>query len=206
MNPWCRWLPTWPWPRGERASTRLASTSSPSTTPRFCFPYLTPFQCGFVQEDYCHAKYTGRRPLVDLAEQAGVLQLPSPNPIELRIEAMNLAGKNGVWGSSMVLLGPGRERICATLLPDSRQLKVEQDLQLFVVTVIVTTQVAEARFTSPVAGSVFFLSLSLGASIETKIFTNLYHVVAGKTTSHSWQIYITVSTASPIFLVKIYSF
>ena len=77
-----------------------------------------------MQEDYCHAKYTGRRPLVDLAEEAGVLQLPSSNPIELEIEAMNLTGKNGVWGSSMVLLGPGRERICATLLPDSRQLKV----------------------------------------------------------------------------------
>ena len=54
--------------------------------------------------------------------------------------------------------------------------------------IFVETQVAEARFTSPVAGSVFFLSLSLGASIETKIFTNLYHVVAGKTTSHSWQV------------------
>ena len=80
------------------------------------------------QEDYCHAKYTGRRPLVDLAEQAGVLQLPSPNPIELRIEAMNLTGENGVWGSSMVLLGPGRERICATLLPESKQLKVEPNL------------------------------------------------------------------------------
>ena len=61
---------------------------------------------------------------MDLAEQAGVLQLPSSNAIELEIEAMNLTGTNGVWGSSMVLLGPGRERICATLLPDSRQLKV----------------------------------------------------------------------------------
>ena len=66
---------------------------------------------------------------------------------------------------------------------------------------------AEARFTSPVAGSVFFLSLSLGASIETKIFTNLYHVVAGKTTSHSWQIYITVSSAAAAILsVKIFPF
>ena len=57
-----------------------------------------------------------------------MLQLPSPNPIELRIEAMNLTGENGVWGSSMVLLGPGRERICATLLPESKQLKVEQNV------------------------------------------------------------------------------
>ena len=118
-----------------------------------------------------------------------MLQLPSPTPIELTIEAMNLTGKDGVWGSSMVLLGPGRERICATLLPDSRQLKVKQSVHVFVLKLtFVETQVAEARFTSPVAGSVFFLSLSLGASIETKIFTNLYHVVAGKTTSHSWQV------------------
>ena len=68
------------------------------------------------------------------------------------------------------------------------------------------TQVAEARFTSPVAGSVFFLSLSLGGRIETKIFTNLYHVVAGKTTSHSWQIYITVSAATALLSVKIFPF
>ena len=37
----------------------------------------------------------------------------------------------------------------------------------------------------------FFLSLSLGGKIETKIFTNLYHVVTGKTTSNPWKIYIT---------------
>ena len=92
---------------------------------------MTLSQCDIDQEDYCHAKYTGRRPLVDLAEQAGVLQLPSPTPIELTIEAMNLTGKDGVWGSSMVLLGPGRERICATLLPDSRQLKVKQSVHVF---------------------------------------------------------------------------
>ena len=185
-----RWSPTWLWQRGGRASTRPASISSPSTTLRYCFAHhLTLSQCDIDQEDYCHAKYTGRRPLVDLAEQAGVLQLPSPTPIELTIEAMNLTGKDGVWGSSMVLLGPGRERICATLLPDSRQLKVKQSVHVFVLKLtFVETQVAEARFTSPVAGSVFFLSLSLGASIETKIFTNLYHVVAGKTTSHSWQV------------------
>lgn len=95
-----------------------------------------------------------------------------------------------------MLLGPGRERICATLLPiDSAHLKVRPNNHINSITptkpITLTTQVAEARFTSPVAGSVFFLSLSLGAAIETKIYTNLYHVVSAKTSQHSWQIYIT---------------
>jgi Cu/Zn superoxide dismutase len=66
---------------------------------------------------------------------------------------------------------------------------------------------AEARFMSPVAGSVYFHSLRQGEQTETKIFTNLYHVGGageggsgkgededgGATTSsdHPWQIFIT---------------
>ena len=52
-------------------------------------------------------------------------------------------------------------------------------------------RVHEARFTTPVAGSVHFHTLTVDGKTETKIFTNLYHVVAGKTTSNPWKIYIT---------------
>jgi hypothetical protein len=44
------------------------------------------FPIDYRQEDYCHAKYTGRRPLVDLAEVAGPLVLPSPEPILLQLD------------------------------------------------------------------------------------------------------------------------
>jgi hypothetical protein len=44
------------------------------------------FPVDFRQEDHCHAKYTGRRPLVDLAEVAGPLVLPSPEPILLQLD------------------------------------------------------------------------------------------------------------------------
>ena len=47
---------------------------------------------------------------------------------------------------------------------------------------------AEARFTSPVAGSVWFTS----NADETNIFTNLVHVSGdGKSSSHRWQLFIT---------------
>ena len=107
----------------------------------------------------------------------GKLSLPSEGPISLEMKDVNLFGEDSIWGRSLVLEGPSKERICATILPDVAEDRV---------------RVAEARFTAPVAGSVFFHSLSLGDKIETKIFTNLYHVVSeSSSTDHSWQIFIT---------------
>ena len=107
----------------------------------------------------------------------GKLSLPSEGPISLEMKDVNLFGEGSIWGRSLVLEGPSKERICATIHPDVAEDKI---------------RVAEARFTAPVAGSVFFHSLSLGEKIETKIFTNLYHVVSdSSSTDHSWQIFIT---------------
>ena len=106
----------------------------------------------------------------------GKLKLPSEGPISLEMKDINLLGDNSIWGRSLVLEGPSKERICATILPDVDSDKI---------------RVAEARFTSPVAGSVFFHSLSLGNKIETKIFTNLYHVISSSSSDHPWQIFIT---------------
>ena len=94
----------------------------------------------------------------------GKLMLPSEAPISLEMKEVELIGPNSIWATSLVLEGPSRERICATILPD-----VDSD----------SVKVAEARFSSPVAGSVFFHTLSLGDKIETKILTNLY-------SEHSW--------------------
>ena len=110
----------------------------------------------------------------------GKLSLASPSqPTNFSLDPAlaPLMGAHGIWGSSLVLEGPARERICAALIPqaDSGHLKL-----------------AEAIFTSPVAGKVFLQTLSLGERIETKIFTNLYHVVsAGGSSTHKWQIFIT---------------
>ena len=128
------------------------------------------------QDDYCHSRFLGRRPMINLEEKVGKLTLPSEAPISLEMKDINLFGEDSIWGRSLVLEGPSKERICATVLPDVEESKV---------------RVAEARFTSPVAGSVFFHSLSLGDKIETKIFTNLYHVISSSSSDHPWQIFIT---------------
>lgn len=129
-----------------------------------------------MQEDYCHSRFLGRRPRINLEDLVGKLTLPSQEPILLEMDQVVLFGEGSIWGTSLVLEGPGRERICATILPDSEDGAVT---------------VAEARFTSPVAGSVFFHTLAHGGNTETKIFSNLYHVVEGSSSDHGWQIFIT---------------
>ena len=128
-----------------------------------------------MQEDYCDS--VGRRPKINLEDLVGKLSLPSQEPVILQMESgVALFGEAGVWGSSLVLEGPGRERVCATLLPD-----VDERLVRF----------AEARFTAPVAGSVFFTTLRQGEVTETKILSSLYHVVRTTSSAHDWQIFIT---------------
>lgn len=129
-----------------------------------------------LQDDFCHSRFLGRRPQHNLEELVGKLKLPSEAPISLEMKDINLFGEESIWGRSLVLEGPSKERICATILPDVAEDKI---------------RIAEARFSSPVAGSVYFHSLSLGDKIETKIFSNLYHVVASTSTDHPWQIFIT---------------
>ena len=129
-----------------------------------------------LQDDFCHSRFLGRRPQHNLEELVGKLKLPSEAPISLEMKDINLFGEESIWGRSLVLEGPSEERICATILPDVAEDKI---------------RIAEARFSSPVAGSVYFHSLSLGDKIETKIFSNLYHVVASTSTDHPWQIFIT---------------
>lgn len=132
------------------------------------------FPIDYTQEDYCDS--VGRRPKINLEDLVGKLSLPSQSPIILEMETVSLFGEGGVWGSSLVLEGPGRERICATLIPDVDERMI---------------RVAEARFTAPVAGSVFFHSLRQGNKVETKILSTLYHVVKSTSSEHSWQIFIT---------------
>ena len=129
-----------------------------------------------IQEDYCDSRYLGRRPRINLEELTGKLTLPSQDSIVKKLDNVTLMGEDSIWGTSLLLMGPGRERICAAILPVGEDTRV---------------RTYEARFTSPVAGSVHFHSLTAEGKTETKIFTNLYHVIQGSTSTHGWQIYIT---------------
>jgi len=132
------------------------------------------FPIDYTEEDFCHSRYLGRKPRINLEDLVGKITLPNNEPIVFKMDDIALFGEDGIWGASLVLEGPGRERICGTIAPTQGQMRIY-----------------EARFMTPVAGSVFFFSLRSGAEIETKIFTNMYHVVQGKSTDHAWQIYIT---------------
>ena len=144
------------------------------TKVNYSFIYILPNI--FFQEDYCHSRFLGRKPRINLEDMVGKLILPSESPVILQMDEVVLMGEGSIWGTSLVLEGPSRVRICATILPEGDGVR---------------EKIAEARFTSPVAGSIFFHTLSDGEKIETKIFSNLYNVVQGKSTDHGWQIFIT---------------
>eukprot|EP00095_Tigriopus_kingsejongensis_P007890 snap_masked-scaffold720_size106930-processed-gene-0.10 protein:Tk07890 transcript:snap_masked-scaffold720_size106930-processed-gene-0.10-mRNA-1 annotation:"hypothetical protein L798_15715" len=137
------------------------------------------FPIDYTAKDYCDSRMLGKRPIVNFDEHLGTLLLPPENDgpgIELSTPEIQLQGKDSIWGRSLVLVGPSKARICATIMPDTTQNPVK---------------VAEARFTSPVGGSVWFTTLSLGNALETKIFTNLFHVQGTRSTTNNWKIYIT---------------
>lgn len=103
---------------------------------------------------------------------------------------MQLIGDRGIWGKSLVLTEVNANaRICATIT--TIQSSVEH--------------MAEARFNTPVAGSVHFrwLAPAEGAVGDTLIYSDLYHIraqpaaleedrsQAGPFTQHHWKIYVT---------------
>ena len=139
------------------------------------------FPIDYSVPDYCHSRMLGRRPIINLSDLLGKIVLPSENSYYETTE-LSLSGKDSIWGRTFVLEGPSKQRICGTILPSVN------DDQL---------TVAEARFTSPMAGSVFFTSLERQpdednpAGAETKIYTNLYHTQGGKSSQHKWEIFIT---------------
>ncbi|XP_030370724.1 uncharacterized protein LOC115621265 [Scaptodrosophila lebanonensis] len=102
---------------------------------------------------------------------------------------MQLIGDRGIWGKSLVLTElSSNARICATIT--TVQSSVEH--------------MAEARFNTPIAGSVYFRWLAPvdGESGDTLIYSDLYHVQAQppefeenerrkEFTQHHWKIFVT---------------
>ncbi len=147
------------------------------------------FPIDYSQEDYCHSRQLGRKPILNFDASLNKLPLDEPAPsedpvISVTLEytfqnkdenELNLTGLNAVWGHGLVLEGPSRSRVCGSLVPKEGIIRS-----------------AEARFTSPVGGSIWFTSLSQGDATETNIFTNLVHVAGDERSSnHRWQLFIT---------------
>ena len=148
----------------------------------------------------------GRRPVVNLetvmsqklllgmkqSEEEGSEEGTKAEPqleteIELKGSGFDLTGAEGIWGQALVLEGPSRRRVCATIGPvhDILHPSEDEDPQRVL-------HVAEARFTSKVGGSVWFYTLETNpGSFETKIFTNLFNVESGKSTNNRWDVYVT---------------
>lgn len=144
------------------------------------------FPIDYTQEEYCHSRLLGRKPILNFDTSLNKLPLDeaeaSEDPIisaslEYTSSELNLTGNGAVWGRGLVLEGPSRSRTCGSLMPVGKGIQLRS---------------AEARFTSPVAGSVWFTSNGNHSSAETNIFTNLVHVSGdGKSSSHRWQLFIT---------------
>jgi len=140
------------------------------------------FPIDYTQEDFCHSRLLGRKPILNFDTSLNKLPLDEAEASEEAIisvsleytsSQLNLTGSGAVWGRGLVLEGPSRSRTCGSLMPSAKSAKMRS---------------AEARFTSPVAGSVWFTS----NEAETNIFTNLVHVSGeGKSSSHRWQLFIT---------------
>lgn len=130
----------------------------------------------YSSEDFCNSKLLGRRPIVKLDETLGKLNLPAEEGIAFTSEDIALTGPSSIWGRSLVLEGPSKAKICGSIFPEGED---------------TPQRIAEARFTTPIAGSVWFSSISRGDSVETKIFSSLYHVQGGQSSAHEWKIYIS---------------
>ena len=143
------------------------------------------FPIDYTQEDFCHSRLLGRKPILNFDTSLNKLPLDEAEASEAEVISvnldyqsteLNLTGSNAVWGRALVLEGPSRSRICSSLMPESME----------------NLRSAEARFTSPIAGSVWFTSFGSGETVESKIFTNLVHVSGEmKSSSHKWQLFIS---------------
>lgn len=120
--------------------------------------------------------------LVKLDDTLDLLVLPG-NESLIYSAAINMTGKNGIWGKSLVLANTENGfRVCATITAIGENID----------------HIAEARFHSPVAGSIYFRWLAAKDSDhrDTLVYSNLFHVqnvsmTGGSVTQHLWKIYVT---------------
>jgi Cu/Zn superoxide dismutase len=178
---------------GDEAEGKVVLTARLSVAEEYAGEYswgVYEFPVDHREADPCHSRWLGRSPVVNLDEVLGRLQLPPPpaeeggssdGVIATYTDALELGGtgKNGLWGRSLVLEGPSKTRVCATIMPKEEE----------------ATKVSEARFASPVAGSVWFMSVDRraeGAGVETRVLSDMFHVRGkSKSSTHAWRLFIT---------------
>ncbi|XP_034664777.1 uncharacterized protein LOC117899105 isoform X1 [Drosophila subobscura] len=137
-------------------------------------------------EERCKLDRLGA-PVMSFDEDLEYLVLPG-NETSTWKRNMRLIGDLGIWGKSLVLTEVDEDvRVCATIT--TIQNSVEH--------------MAEARFNTPVAGSVHFrwLAPAEGANGDTLIYSDLYHIkeqpvdLEGSDkrsfTQHHWKIFVT---------------
>ncbi|KAK6633156.1 hypothetical protein RUM43_012900 [Polyplax serrata] len=92
-------------------------------------------------------------------------------------ETFSLVGEKGIWGHSLVLLGPAGQKSCGTI-------SVTDEYE---------ERVAEAKFWYPISGSVYFRwAGSYKHNVtDNVIFSNLVHVTNNSASNHDWKIYVT---------------
>ncbi|GLH08747.1 Uncharacterized protein GBIM_13929 [Gryllus bimaculatus] len=134
-------------------------------------------------ENRCTGNNLGSK-LVDLNEIVGPLTFPdnSSSTVILSKDLLSLEGPRGIWGRSLVLHSDDGRRACGSIT----------------ISGAADEKVAEARFFSPLTGSVFFRwagSQQLN-TIDTLVHVNLYRVskpswTLTENTKHNWKIFAT---------------
>ncbi|XP_062551258.1 uncharacterized protein LOC134216338 [Armigeres subalbatus] len=131
----------------------------------------------------CDVKQLGEQ-LWSFDDDLGFLTLPGNESVSW-LNDIPLTGEKGLWGKSLMLFDPNNGfRVCATITTRDGS----QD------------HIAEARFSSPITGSIYFRWLAAKEThhSDTLIYSNLFHIREQSRklnnppfTEHSWKIYVT---------------
>ncbi|XP_040583567.1 uncharacterized protein Rsod [Lepeophtheirus salmonis] len=136
--------------------------------------YKFPMDYSVGQENQCSSRVMGRKPEINLDDNIEKLVFEN-NTLqkELRTEFLSNnigAGKESIWGKTLMLKGPDGSRMCSTIIPKA------------------DVRAGEAQFnTRELGGYVWFITVPG----ETRILTNLFKVENGKTSKHKWEIFLT---------------
>ncbi|XP_037076792.1 uncharacterized protein LOC119097959 [Pollicipes pollicipes] len=137
------------------------------------------FPVDYSRDDYCASAHLGKR----FNKLAGLddIELPSDGVVTMETDEISLFGADTPLGRSISLDGP--RTVCSTIQAPSLEYLV-----------------AEARFQTPVAGTVFFRQYRINGTQHTGVLTDIAHSGSTKPTSseHSWSIMVTdvLDTAS----------
>ncbi|KAJ8944218.1 hypothetical protein NQ318_014580 [Aromia moschata] len=146
--------------------------------------YVTEFPVDYTElENRCDSGKIGKT-IVNLEDTFGYLLLPENQTAQYTTKDLSINGPLGLYGKSLLFRNMDtRRQICASIT----MVEKEQEKS------------AVARFSSPVAGSIYFRWYATKDNhSDVLITTNLYHVrnkenfdKSSEFTEHKWKIYVT---------------